>query len=174
MIKKIIALGAIFLASLICAQTASAAGEIEYILEKPIVSLMPIFMEGHPNDPNWIAGFDVTTDVRYQGSNIGMASVVVYLLDPPMRLTSPYAHSFQQIYNDLPGIGTFEVTSKSLGLASSTTAAQGDVVFSWSGSISTGTGSLANTYGLSSGVGVVNIYTGQGSIKEILRIRTGY
>ena len=71
-------------------------------------------------------------------------------------------------------MGTYEVTSQGISMGSSTSTTQGDITFTWCGSISNGTEDLANIYGLSSGTMIGNIFTGQGSGKEIVRIRFGF
>ncbi|MEA2109095.1 MAG: hypothetical protein U9P07_06710 [Pseudomonadota bacterium] len=95
-------------------------------------------------------------------------------VSPPMRLTEEYGTLFMQVVNSITGVGTFEVTGMGISSGSSTTTTTGDVLFAWYGSISNGTGSLADTYGLSSGTVKANIYTAQGEGKETIRIRFGY
>ncbi|MEA2109092.1 MAG: hypothetical protein U9P07_06695 [Pseudomonadota bacterium] len=147
---------------------------MELVLGKTFTSMTPIFMSGHKGDPNWISGFHATGDVTLDGTKIGTASATIMHVSPPMRLTEEYDTLFMQVVNSITGVGTFEVTGIGISSGSSTTTTTGDVLLAWYGSISNGTDSLADTYGLSSGVVIGNVYTGQGEGKETIRIRFGY
>jgi hypothetical protein len=172
--KVIIYLSIIFLLALLFAQGIRAAGEVEYVFEKTATSFAPIYMSGHDEDPNWIEGFNITVNISLNSAEIGTASLQVKLLNPPVNMTEVYDYITIKFVNNFTGIGTFEVTGLGVTLGSSTTATAGDMTFAWSGSISNGTGSLANIYGLSSGTAIANIFTGEGSARETIRIRFGY
>jgi len=146
----------------------------EYVLEHTVTSMTPVFMSGHEGDLMWIEGFNVTTDVFLDGSKVGTTSIQVTLLDPPMSLTDRYAYAIFKAVNSISGMGTYEVTAQAISLNSSTTPSAGDITLAWSGSISNGTDGLSNIYGLSTGAGIANTFTGQGNFKEIIRVRFGY
>ena len=155
-------------------QSAIAADETEHILQKTITSNTPEFISGREGDPTAMKGFTITFDIFLNGTQVGTGTGEVTVLDPPVNLNDRYTHAIIEIVNTLPGIGSYEVTAHSLSLTSSTSVASGDVVSAWAGSISNGTGTLENTFGLSSGTGVANIFAGTGEMTEVLRIRTGF
>lgn len=164
----------VFTLFLVFLQTAWAAGEIELILEKRITAMAPVFMTGHLGDPDWIQGFHIEGDIFVKGDDtkIGGFAGDVSLLNPPVNNSETYDEAFMTVVNLIPGVGSYQVTSLSLALGNS--ANDGGMIFSWSGSISNGTGSLQNLYGLSAGNGTGNIFMGSGSLTEVLDIRIGY
>lgn len=155
-------------------QTAWAAGSAELVLEKRITALAPVFMPGHRGAPEWIQGFSFEGNIFVKGNEtkIGNFSGEVSLLNPPMRDSEAYDQGFISMSNDIPGVGTFQVTA--LGLALGNSGNDGTTLFSWSGSMSNGTGSLQNLYGLSSGNASANLYTSSGTMTEVWNIRIGY
>lgn len=171
--KLLISVGAILFSFMILGQV-SAAGETEYILEKKITAMTPIFMLNHIGDSNWIKGFQIEGDIFLQGEDakLGRFTGEVLLANPPMNVAGVYDYAFLTILNVIPGLGSFTVTANSLALGSS--AEDGNMVFAWSGSISNGTGALENNYGLSAGNAVANIFVGEGRITEVLNIRNGF
>lgn len=162
---------ALFFVSL---QTTWAAGEAELMLEKRVTAMTPVFMLGHMGDPEWIQGFNIEGDifVKDGDTKIGGFTSEVSLLNPPVNDSEAYDQAFMTTVNVIPGAGTFQVTSLSLALGDS--ANTGDMIFSWSGSISNGTGALQNLYGLSAGNGTGNIFMGTGNLTEILNVRIGF
>ena len=155
-------------------QSAMAADETEHILQKTITSNTPAFLSGREGDLTAIAGYAITFDIFLNGTQVGTGTGEITLLDPPVNFDDQYGHAIIKMVNTLTDIGNYEVTANSVNLASSTTATVGDVVAAWAGSISNGTGSLENTFGLSSGTAVANIFSGTGEMTEVLRIRTGF
>lgn len=153
-------------------QPVMAAGEVEYILEKRVTSITPVFMIGHLGDPNWIEGFLFEGDIFLEGGEtpIGTFTGEATLFNPPLNQAEVYDAAFIVILNVLPGIGTFRTTGSGVGLGSSTD----DTGISWAASISDGTGALINSYGLSVGNGVVKPFAGQGTLTEVVNIRTGF
>jgi len=151
-----------------------AADEVEHILQKTITSATPEYISGREGDPTAMKGFAITFDIFLNGTQVGTGTGEITVLDPPVNLNDQYGHAIIKMVNTLPDIGSYEVTAHSLNLSSSTTVTIGDVVAAWAGSISNGTGSLESTFGLSSGTGVVNIFSGTGEMTEVLRIRTGF
>jgi hypothetical protein len=162
---------AFFIVSL---QATWAAGEVELILDKRITAMQPEFMLGHIGDPAWIEGFNIEGDIFVKGdeTKIGSFLVKVALLEPPMNLQEMYAQSFMTTLNIIPGVGSFQVTG--LGVTLGESGGGGGVVYTWSGPISNGTGSLENLYGLSAGNGVANIFAGTGRLTEVLNVRIGF
>ena len=150
-----------------------AAGETEYILEKEITSSTPIFMPNHAGDPNWIKGLQFKGNIFLQGGNakIGNFSGDVLFANPPLNLSEFYDQGFLTVQNDITGYGSFTVTANGVGLGNS--AQNGDQVFAWAGSISNGTGALKNSFGLSAGNAVSNIFSGKGLMTEVVNIRKG-
>lgn len=163
-----------FLLTFFYVQGVMAAGEAEYVLETNITSLTPVYMSGHEGDPNWIEGFNITGDISLDGDSIGTTSGQITLLNPPLNPTNQYDSAILKYVNSLPGIGTYEVTAQAIALGSSTNPTAGDLTVSWSGSISNGTDTLLNFYGLSVGIGVANNFTGEGTLKEVIRVRKGF
>jgi hypothetical protein len=170
--KLLVTLWAI-LFSFMLVEPVLAAGETEYILEKRITAVTPVFMPNHAGDPNWIKGFQFNGDIFLQGGNakIGSFSGDVLLANPPLNLAESYDNAFLTAVNDITGYGSFTVTAYSVGLGNS--AQNGDQVLAYSGSISNGTGALENSFGLSAGNGVTNVFAGQGLITEVVNIRNG-
>ena len=171
--KLLISVGAILFSFMILGQV-SAAGETEFILEKKITAMTPIFMLNHIGDPDWIKGFQVEGDIFLKGgdANIGRFTGEVLLVNPPMNPAGTYDYAYMTILNVMPGLGSYTVTANSLALGSS--AQNGDIVMAWSGSISNGIGILENNFGLSAGNGVVNVFAGEGTMTEVLNIRNGF
>lgn len=171
--KKHILSAWFFLFTFFSFQTVHAAGEVEYLLEKTITSMTPVFMEGHPGDINWIEGFVFEGNIFLKGGDtpLGTFNGEVNLLSPPLRTAEVYDQVFIKWVNVLPGIGSFYSTGTGVGLGSST---NNETTFAWSAAINNGTGAFANTFGLSAGNGVANIFTGEGTITEVINIRTGY
>ena len=151
-----------------------AAGEAEYILEKKVTSITPVFMTGHQGDFEWIEGLQINGENYLKGSatQIGTFSATANVINPPLRLEEYYDHVYFTILNTFPELGTFQVTGIGISLGSSGNA--GDTVFAYSGSISNGTGIFENNYGLSAGNAVSNIFAGGGAMTEVINIRTGY
>ncbi len=174
MIRKLgIFLGAAIL-SLFPLQSGLAAGEMELQWQKQFTSMQPIFMEGHEGDMNAVAGFQMEGDILMGDTVLGSVSTEWLFVNPPMNLTAPYSQAFMRVTNTLTGMGSFEVTGTGLSLGSSTTATAGDFVAGWVGSISNGTGSLTDIYGLSSGISTGSVFAGQSESTETLRIRFGF
>lgn len=151
-----------------------AADEVEHILQKTITSAEPEYLTGREGDPTAIKGYTISFDIFLDGTQVGTGTSEVTVLDPPVNFDNQYSHAIIEIENTLPGIGSFTVTAHAVNLGSSTTPTAGDAVNAWAGSISNGTESLENAFGLSSGTGVVNIFAGTGEMTEVLRIRTGF
>ena len=167
----------LFIVLLFCGgwlKSAIAADEVEHILQKTITSTTPEYLSGREGDPTAMKGFAITFDIFLNGAQVGTGTSEVTVLDPPVNLNDRNSHAIIEMVNTLPGIGSYEVTANSVSLTSSTTVASGDVVSAWAGSISNGTGSLENNFGLSSGTAVANIFSGTGEMTEVLRIRTGF
>jgi hypothetical protein len=76
--------------------------------------------------------------------------------------------------NTFPGIGSFEVTAQLVAFGSSTSESVGDGTIAWHGSISNGSDDLSNIMGLSAGIGSFNLFTAQGSAKEIIQVRVEF
>lgn len=172
-IKLLLSVGTILFSFMILGQVA-AEGETEFILEKKITAMAPIYMLGHIGDPNSIKGFQFEGDNFLKGGDekIGSFTGEVFLATPPLDTAESYDHAFLTILNDIPGVGSFTVTASGLSLGNS--AQDGGIVFAWSGSISNGTGVLENNFGLSAGNAVANVFAGVGGITEVLNIRNGF
>jgi len=164
----------LFLAAALFSGAASGAGESEYIIQKSFHSLTPIFMEGHAGDMDWVEGFTFAGEIRLNGVTIGTASGETRLWNPPMNNVDVYDQVAITITNNVDGMGSFEVRAQGVALGSSTTATSGDVVVSWSGSITNGTGGLGDIYGLSAGNIVGNYFAGTANGTEVLRLRFGF
>lgn len=172
-IKSILPLW-VFALFIVFLQTAWAAGEVELILEKRVTAMEPVFMIGHLGDPAWIQGFHVEGDIFVKGDDTKIGGFIsdVSLINPPTNPDEAYEEAFMTVVNLIPGVGSFQVTSLALALGNS--ANDGGLIFAWSGSISNGTGSLQNLYGLSAGNATVSTFTGAGSMTEVLNIRVGF
>ncbi len=162
------------LLTLFSAQGVMAAGETEYVFEYTFTSAVPVYMSGHNGDPNWIERFNYTANVFFEGSFIGTASGNATFVNPPISLTDRYSNVILTEVMSLPGIGTFQVTAQGIGLSSSTSPAMGDLTISSAGSISNGTGDILDIYGTIGGSGILNIFTGTGNLKNVIRARFGY
>ena len=171
--------GTIFLCSillmgLLTAPMAIGAGEYEIFLVKSFTSMTPVYMSGHPGDPNWIEGFDGAGDINVDGSKVGTFTATIKLFNPPMSLTERYDSGLIKMVNTIPTYGTFETNGLFLSMGSSTSSTSGDTTFAWFGSVSNGTGSLSNMVGLAGGTAQGNIFTGTGTGTENLLFRMGY
>jgi len=155
-------------------QITSAAEGTEYIVQKEFDSVMPTYMAGHNGDPAWIKGFTFEGDILLEGAKIGTVAGEATLWHPPMNFIDLYDEASLRIVNTITGVGSFEVYAQAVSLGSSTSATIGDVTVAWTGSLANGTGALANTYGLSAGNIVANLFTGTAEGTEVLRIRWGY
>jgi hypothetical protein len=153
---------------------AIGAGEIEIVFEKFFTSMTPVFMSGHPGDPNWIEGFDVTGDINLGGSKVGTLTATIRLVNPPMSSTERYDSALVKIVNTMPAYGTFETNGQGFSMGSSTSATSGDLTFSWLGSISNGTGIFSGMVGIVAGAAKNNSFTGTGAGKEIVLYRFSY
>ena len=155
-------------------QIAAATGETEYVLEKVFTSVTPVFMAGHEGDPNWIQGYAFEGDILLDGQRIGSVSGATTLWYPPLQFNDVYNEVGMTAVNTIDGIGTLDVYGQAVVLTSGTTATTGDVVLAWTGSVTNGSGALANAYGLAAGNAIANMFTSSGNGTEILRIRFGY
>jgi len=162
------------LATVLFSGPLSAAGEQEYILDKTFDSSVPVFMDGHEGDMNWVKGFVFTGDILLGGTPIGTVSGEATFWNPPMNFLEVYDQASVTMTNNIDGMGSFEVYAQAVAMGSSTTATVGDVIVSWAGSIANGTGSLSNLYGLSAGNIGTNIFLGTASGTEVLRLRFGF
>jgi hypothetical protein len=172
--RRTVFLCSALLLSLLIVPMAIGAGESELVLEKSFTTMTPVFMSGHPGDPNWIEGFDVTGDINLGGSKIGTLTATIRLFNPPMSSTERYDYALVKIVNTIPGFGTFETNGPGFSMGSSTSATSGDMTFSWTGSISNGTGSLSSMVGIVGGNATANSFTATGSGKEIVLYRFSY
>jgi hypothetical protein len=154
--------------------TASGLGETSYILEKVVDTVTPIFMPGHNGDARWIEGFSFSGNIYLDGSPIGTVSGEARLWNPPMILTEVYDQASVRMTNNIDGLGTFEVHAQGVSLSSSTSAASGDTVLSWAGSVANGTGYFDDFYGLAAGTGLMNLFTQTASVTEIVTLRAGF
>lgn len=163
-----------FLLFIVILQTTWAAGEVELILEKHVTAIEPVFMTGHLGDPEWVQGFHFEGDIFVKGGDTKIGGFIgdVSLLNPPMNNSEVYDEAFIRDVNIIQGLGSFQVTSLGLALGNSTN--DGSIIFSWSGSISNGTASLINLYGLSAGNATANVFMSTGVITEVLNMRFGY
>jgi hypothetical protein len=154
--------------------TSLSSGEVEYIVEKEFSSVTPVFMEGHAGDMAYVSGFTFAGDIYFNGQPIGTVSGETWLWNPPMNMVDIYDQVGLRIVNSIDGLGSFEVHAQGVAVGSSTTAAQGDITVSWSGSVANGSGFFDDNYGVSAGAIVGNFYLGSAEGTEVLRIRTGY
>ena len=169
--KSVVATLCAFVVAAFFAGPLNGAGETEYILNKNFSTITPIFMAGHEGDMNWVEGFTVSGEILFNGAIIGTVTGEAYLWNPPMNFVDVNDQVSVNLSNTINGMGTFEVRAQGVALGSTTTAATGDIVVSWAGSLANGTGGLANIYGLSAGNVVANFYTGTASATEVLRAR---
>jgi hypothetical protein len=151
-----------------------AAGEVEYVIEKQFTSITPTFLEGHEGDMAYVSGFTIAGDIYFNGQLVGEVSGETWLWNPPMNMIDVYDQVGMRIVNTIDGLGSFEVHAQGVALGSSTSAAQGDITVSWSGSVANGSGLFADNFGVSAGAVVGNFYLGNAEGKEILRLRAGY
>lgn len=176
--KRAIHMSSILLLSLLLtfplANGVMAAGEIEFVFEYTFTSAVPVYMSGHNGDPNWIERFNYMANVFFEGSFIGTASGNATFVNPPISLTDRYTNVILTEVISFPGIGTFQVTAQGIGLSSSTSPVMGDLTISYAGSISNGTGDILDVYGTTGGSGILNIFTGTGNLKNVIRARFGY
>lgn len=156
------------------AKGVMAAGETELVFEYTYTSSVPVYMSGHNGDPNWIERFNYTANVFFEGSLIGTTSGNATFVNPPISLNDRYTNAILTEVISLPGIGTFQVTAQGIGLSSSTSPVMGDLTISSAGSISNGTGDILDVYGTIGGSGILNIFTGTGNFKNVIRVRSGY
>ena len=163
-----------FLISLLIAPMAIGAGESEIVFEETFTSIAPIFMDGHAGDPAWIEGFNITGDIYLGGSKVGTLTSTARMFNPPMSLTERYDYGSIKAVSTISGYGTFETSGQFLSMGSSTSATSGDSTFSWTASISNGTGSLSSMVGQVAGTAKGNTFTGGGTGKEIVLFRFGY
>ena len=91
-----------------------------------------------------------------------------------MSLTERYDSGSIKAVSTISGYGTFETSGQFLSMGSSTSATSGDSTFSWTASISNGTGSLSSMVGQVAGTAKGNTFTGGGTGKEIVLFRFGY
>jgi hypothetical protein len=166
--------GIFLLAIALFAPSTYGAGEVEYIVQKEFDTLAPVYMAGHDGDSAWIQGFVFSGSILLQGQVVGSVSGEVRLSNPPLNVFRDYTHVSVTSTNSINGLGTFEVHAEGVALASSTTAAAGDVLVSYAGSIANGTGFFRNGYGLASAAIVSNFYVGTASGSEIVRLRSGF
>ena len=170
--KTIIYFFIILLGIFVCPQEGKALGEAEIVIEKNF-TFTPTFMSGHEGDLSWISGYNFIGDVLMDGNKVGTFSASATVLNPPLVLTDVFSYAIVSMTSSIPGLGTFEQHGQSISFGSSTTLAAGDSTVSLAGSISNGSGDLSNTYGIFSGIGTINFYTGQGSLKDTILYRTG-
>lgn len=163
----------VVLVGLASAQWVQAAGEVEYVLQGSGNTVTPTFVPGHVGDFNQVAGFIVSGDISFGGSKIGTYEAEVIVANPPVN-NGPYQYGMMLSTYTFPGLGTIDATSQTLLMSSSTTQTGGDVVFAWMGSLSNGTGGLANSYALTSGTGISNQFTGATQYTEVIRLRYNY
>lgn len=162
------------LLSLLIAPMAIGAGESEIILEQTFTSIAPIFMDGHAGDPAWIEGFNISADINFGGVKVGTLTSTAKLFNPPMSLTERYDSGSIKAVTTISGYGTFETSGQFLSMSSSTSATSGDSTFSWTASISNGTGSFSSMVGQVAGTAKGNTFIGTGTGKEIVLFRFGY
>ncbi|MCP8323170.1 MAG: hypothetical protein L6N96_03205 [Candidatus Methylarchaceae archaeon HK02M2] len=150
------------------------AQEVEIELQAVGESSTPIFVPGHEGDITQIAGFQYEQDILIGSDVIGTSSGTITLLSPPLNLLEPFIFATVQTTSSFLGLGTFEESGYAVGLTNSNTLTTGEVTLSVTGSVSNGTGALADIYGVVTGIGTTNIATSQGTMKEIYRLRLGY
>ena len=146
----------------------------EYAFEHIFTSMIPVYMNGHEGDPEWIEGFEYEGDILMGGNKVGTLTARVTLINPPMNLTERYDQAMIKMVNSISGKGSFEESGIGISFGSSTAPLTGNITFAWWGSITNGTGSLKNIVGVSAGAASANMFTGQGSGKETILIRFGY
>ena len=146
----------------------------QVVLVREFATVTPIFMSGQEGNMEMIEGFELQGDILLDGNVVGTSSGRVLLLNPPVNLLERYDQGILTITNTFPGVGSFQVTAQFVSLGSSTSPSAGDGSFSWSGSISNGSGDLEDSFGLSAGIGSYNIFTGQASGTETIQLRSGF
>jgi len=150
-----------------------ALGEVEIGMEKNF-TFAPIFMSGHEGDLNWVSGFALAGQVLMDGKEVGTFTGEARVVNPPLVLTDTFSYGMGSLTISIPALGTFEQHGQLISFGSSTTLTAGDSTVSWAGSIINGSGQLSNVYGIFSGIGVINFFTGQGIIKDTMLVRVGY
>ena len=172
--KKTIYVFVIALFTLFLSQGVMAQDLIPIELDQKSTSMVPLFMQGHENDPAWIEGFQFGSDLLLEGTKIGTYSGQVMLSEPPMDLTSVYDDTTIEGELDFPGIGTCQMRGFSVSLGSSTSASTGELALSSVGRVFDCTDSLSGLYGLVTTHGTANVFTGQSEQKMTLNVRFGF
>jgi hypothetical protein len=150
---------------------AAAADLDQYTLDKDFYAVSPIYMAGHENDPEWIAGFNVSGDIYWNDALIGTVEGEIRLSNPPMMLSEVYDQAYLRISNTISGVGSFEVHAQGVAMGSST---PGESLFSWAGTVANGTGYFDGFYGQSAGTGIANVFAGNAESTEIVSLRSEY
>ncbi len=168
--KKIIVFSLMVFAGLAFCQSAGAQDPI--LLKKNFTSVVPVFMEGHDNELEWIQGYRFEGDIFAGEIKIGNVNGEVSLLNPPVNMSQYYDEAFGIFNNNLDNIGSFQVFAQVKSYAGDFSKAAGDGIIAWHGSIVNGTGALEGLKGLSAGTGTYNTFAGNGRGTELLQIST--
>lgn len=163
----------VLMLSMVANNLTLALDEKEYLLEKKVTTMTPIFMVGHEGDLAWIEGFQIEGEnfLKDEMSKAGSFSARAHIINPPMNIGEK-CNVYYTFVNTFPGLGSFQVTG--IGTSLRKSYGNNDTIFTYSGSILNGTGKFDNIDGQSSGNFVSDIFRGSGVITESIKIRTDY
>jgi hypothetical protein len=155
-----------FLVVGLVAGTANAQ-EIQLQLYERAANLTSVFEAGHEGDLSRIVGFDYEMNVLLgeQRTPIGTEVAEVRLPEGQyLDLSAEVLEAEASGTLSIPGIGTFQIKGFMIALGGPAAAQTGDVFMSWVETYQGGTDILSGYYGLGSGAGKVNLFTGAGEV----------
>ncbi|MBW2306518.1 MAG: hypothetical protein JRG73_06215 [Deltaproteobacteria bacterium] len=147
------------------------AQEVTVELVQNFTSVTPTYLSGHEGEVSMISGFSYQSDLLYEGIPIGTASGEILLSDPPFNPSV----SFNDITIDgvwlFPGAGTINFTGSGIIFAGRTWLRTGELAISLMGRYSEGTDVFSDYNGVGAGIGIVSLFTRQGSANITLYIQ---
>lgn len=173
--KRLLVLG-LFL--VFVATGMAGAQEIELQFIERTVSFNPVFEQGKEGDVTRIVGFDYEVEYLFGEERIKLATETGEARLPEGQFFNPLSQVIEAPATGtltVPSIGNFSFKGTMIALGGAAAATTGEVIMSFVQSYTDGTGLLAGFYGLGSGTGKVNLFTGGGEtqLKMILIAPTG-
>ena len=156
----------------------AGAQEIELQFVERAVSFNPIFEEGSEGDVSRIVGFAYELEYLFGEERVKLATETGEVRLPEGQFFNPLSQVIDAPATGIltvPSIGNFSFKGTMIALGGAAAATTGEVIMSFVQSYTDGTGLLAGFYGLGSGTGKINLFTGGGEtqLKMILIAPTG-
>jgi hypothetical protein len=119
-----------------------------------------VYLPGQEGNPTAIAGYQFEANYLLDGIVVGTFSGEVMADEPPFNPTLSTITGSYTGTSSFPGLGTFEDSGRILTITTSASAVTGDVLVTFMGPWTNGTGIFADWIAVVAGSGQANLFAG--------------